>query len=69
LAKSSDFAFTGVVAPPQDTSLLKAFSRAMSLLSDSPNVRDVIPETDAEQALHNIEQDLRSRTSSSPNVT
>jgi hypothetical protein len=60
LAKGADFAFTGVLAKPQDKKLEKDFDRAIAMLHGNPNVRSLIPESEADTAMRQIEQDIAS---------
>lgn len=58
LAKGGvDFRFTGLVAPPQDKTLLRQFRDALSILEDSPNVRRIVPEGDSIEVLQIIRDD------------
>lgn len=58
LGRRLDFRMTGVVAPPQDESLLEKYDEAISILRESPKVRNIIPEDEFDRFVPEIERDL-----------
>jgi hypothetical protein len=59
LSQGADFGFNGVLARPQDRKLDKALNEAIAILSDSPLVRNVVLEEDADSILDQIRDDTK----------
>ena len=66
LARGADFSFTGVIAPPSDPTLGRAFDRAMAILRQAPNVRSVVLERQSETLLETIRHDVEHQSGPSP---
>lgn len=58
LSHGADFAFSAIVAPPQEPTLGRAFDRALALLRGSPLVREVVTEDRADTLFEIIRQDI-----------
>jgi hypothetical protein len=58
LTRGSDFAFSAIVAPPQEVTLGRAFDQALAMLRGAPAVRTIVTEDHAEQLFSLIEQDI-----------
>jgi hypothetical protein len=58
LGRSLDFRMTGVVAPPQDETLLEKYNEALAILRESPKVRSFVPENEFDRFVPEIERDL-----------
>jgi NADPH-dependent curcumin reductase CurA len=58
LGKRNEFRMTGVVAPPQDESLLKHYAEAIMILRESPKVRGIIAIDEFDKFMPEIEKDL-----------
>lgn len=58
LGKGLNFKMTGIVAPPQDPNLLEKYEEALEILRESPAVRSIVPESEFDSFVPEIERDL-----------
>lgn len=58
LSRADEFSMTGVVAPPHDERLQPSYARAVAILREASNVRQIIEESAFDEFVPEIERDL-----------
>lgn len=58
-----NFQFTAVVAPPLGTELSPKYKDAIAILRESPHVRAIVPESEFEAFVPQIQQDMKNASS------